>query len=277
MVILKVIHKTEMALNLYLTSFKKFNIVNHLFVASDNLACAEIEPYGAHCIQYLNMTTAKTLSIFKTVDYNIKSCIKPRIIADFLKSGFDVLLVDLDIVFLKDPLPFFQNCQECDLITQCDSREINSGFFLIRNTSGGIQLFDRIVTMKLRRPSVDQVYVNKAARKLGNKTKIQCLPGDQFQLGNSFFTRGQRLFIGDNPCNQCVIVHNNYIVSLEGKIYRFKEYGLWAVDKHRYYSDKNRMYISYDNPIDLNNKTKYKEFDNKKMDLMSLKAALIIG
>ncbi|KAK2140425.1 hypothetical protein LSH36_1357g00009 [Paralvinella palmiformis] len=141
----------------------------------------------------------------------------------------------------------------------------------------GIRLFDHIVKMITSKPVNDQVYMNRAVRKLGKKIKIRYLPGELFQLGNVFFTKGHRIFIGDNPCNECVLVHNNYIVSLEAKIYRFKEYGLWEVDGHGYYSDSDRKYISYDNPIEFNNKGKYKGFATEKMELMSLKAAFVIG
>ncbi|KAK2158378.1 hypothetical protein LSH36_171g00009 [Paralvinella palmiformis] len=174
------------------------------------------------------MKKAKAPSIYNSRDYNIKACFKPRIILKCLNTGLDVLLVDLDIVFLKNPLSYFQYCQDCDLITQYDSagKQINSGFFL---------------------------------------------------LGNVFFTQGHRIFIGDKPCNEYVLVHNNYIVSLEAKIYRFKEYGLWVVDEHCYYSDSDRKYIIYDNPIQFNHNETYKGFDTKKMELVSLKAAFVIG
>ena len=163
-----------MALNLFLTSYKRFNITNHLFVASDSLGCGKIEPYGAHCIQYLNMKKAKAPSIYNSRDYNIKACVKPRIILECLNTGLDVLLVDLDIVFLKNPLSYFQYCQDCDLITQYDSagKQINSGFFLVRNTRRAIHLFEQVVKMIPSKPVGDQVYMNRAARKLGKKIKI---------------------------------------------------------------------------------------------------------
>ena len=57
------------------------------------------------------------------------------------------------------------------------------------------------------------------------------------------------MFAGDHPCEKCVVVHNNWIVSLEAKIYRFKEHHMWAVDgPNLYYTEPSRKYIIYDNP-----------------------------
>ena len=53
----------------------------------------------------------------------------------------------------------------------------------------------------------------------------------------------------DNPCRECVIVHNNWMVGGDAKVYRFKEHGQWLVDKDGYYSSHDRKYLVYDNPL----------------------------
>ena len=53
----------------------------------------------------------------------------------------------------------------------------------------------------------------------------------------------------NNNCPKCVVFHNNWIVSKEAKIYRFKETNMWFLDDDRYYSDENRKYLLYYNPI----------------------------
>ena len=269
----------EMALNLYLTSLKAFNITNHLFVASDDLGCEELISHGAHCVQYTNISITSKPSYFNQPDYNKKTCIKPRIVLDCLEAGFDVLLVDLDIVFLKNPLPAVNECKDCDFIAQIDPRggRINSGFYLVRHTAAGVTLFKNVVKRITNPPKGDQIYLNKVLKDCNGTIKIQRLSPDLFPLGNRFFRDGNRLFVGDNPCKECIIVHNNYIISLEAKIYRFKEYGMWAVDLNGYYSDRTRKYISYGNPIDFYADGDYRNNDTEVMELTSLKNALIIG
>ncbi|KAK2167066.1 hypothetical protein LSH36_32g10008 [Paralvinella palmiformis] len=267
----------SMALNLFLTSFRKFNIKNHLFVASDRLGCAELLSHDAHCIQYMNLSISKNPSYFDQPDYNEKACIKPKIVLDCLKAGFHVLLVDVDIIFLKNPLPFISNYSDCDFVTQTDplSKEENSGFYLVKASSSGMKLFTKIVEMINGTSRGDQDYVNDALHELEESIKIHRLSPEIYQLGKMFFNKGRRAFAGDNPCINCIIVHNNYIVSLEAKIYRFKEYGMWSVDIGGYYSDKTRKYIKYGNPIDFGAR---EEFGcNNTMEEVSLKTALIIG
>lgn len=43
--------------------------------------------------------------------------------------------------------------------------------------------------------------------------------------------------------------HNNCIYSAVGKIYRFRELGLWKLDDDEYYSSKSRKYIKYSSII----------------------------
>ena len=270
----------SMALNLYLTSFKRFNVTNHLFLASDGLGCAELESSEAHCIQYSSIATSKVPSIYSTLDYNIKANIKPRLVLECLKLGVSVLLVDLDIVFLKNPLPIVTKCPDCDFVTHIDRSGINSGFFLVRPTRAGITLFDKVVNMITDRPTGDQVYVNRAFHEMkqNGRIKYQFLPQALFPVGRIFFKEGHRIFIGDNPCTKCVIVHNNYIISLEAKRYRFMEYGLWEVDKNGYYSSTDRRYIRFDNPIDSQSSSLGAGgFNTQARELQSLTFALILG
>ena len=57
------------------------------------------------------------------------------------------------------------------------------------------------------------------------------------------------MFHTDNPPKEEVIMHNNWIVSMEAKRYRFKELLWWHVDSG-YYSDPARKYLAYENPRD---------------------------
>ena len=274
---------SPLALNLYLTSFKRFDITNHLFLATDQEGCAKLEPRGANCLQYSNNNNTNNNmsrpSMFDSLEFNIKVCIKPRIVLDCLKRGFSVLFVDVDVVFLKNPLPFFNTCPDCDFMPQFDNRtnEVNAGFFFVRNSIGSIQLFEKVVHIIPRNPKMDQIYINQAVKEMIHTLKVCYLPTNLFQLGYSFFSEGHRVFVGDNPCEQCVVVHNNYILSLEAKIYRFKEYGLWAVDERGYYTEKNRKYIKYDNPIEFREHFRFRNNATTVMELKSLKAALMIG
>ena len=268
-----------MALNLFLTSLQRFNISNHLFVATDHLACQQLVSYGAHCVQYVNLSLVNKPSYFNQPDYNKKTCIKPKLILDCLRAGYDTLLVDLDIVFMKNPLPVIDKCKDCDLIAQTDpaTEDLVSGLYLVRHTTGSVKLFTKCIEMMGRCRRGDQIYLNEAVKNLSGSITLERLNPQLFPLGNWFFEIGRRMFLGDNPCNECILVHNNYIISLEAKIYRFKEYGMWMVDLDGYYSDKRRKYIKYGNPIDFSLQEGFGSNDTTAMEVVSLKAALMIG
>ena len=67
------------------------------------------------------------------------------------------------------------------------------------------------------------------------------------------------MFAGDNPCAECVIIHNNWIVGQPAKKYRFKEHLLWHVDTDGYFSCPNRTYLTYENPDDFGAKSTFAE------------------
>lgn len=69
----------------------------------------------------------------------------------------------------------------------------------------------------------------------------------RYLCGVKYFEEGKRLF--PSHCDDCVVVHNNWIVSKEAKIYRFKEHLMWMYDKGGYYSNTSSNYMTYSNPI----------------------------
>lgn len=58
-----------MALRLFLTSFKAFNIINHLFVVSDRIGFLELSYRGAHSVEYTNSSTSKGFIINDSVHH----------------------------------------------------------------------------------------------------------------------------------------------------------------------------------------------------------------
>ena len=58
---------------------------------------------------------------------------------------------------------------------------------------------------------------------------------DRYLCGVDYFEKGNRVFPSKEHCTDCMVVHNNWIVSREAKIYRFKEHFMWMYDKDSYY------------------------------------------
>jgi len=170
------------------------------------------------------------------------------------------------MVYLKDPLPYMK-CWNCDIEVLVDSTDtnLNAGFVLYRATENTVKLSQRRIELGAKMKQNDQRIFNKAIIQMKDNLTISKLKKSEFLSGQAYFTKGNRYFADDYPkCEECVVIHNNWIKSEAAKIYRFKENHLWMYDKDGYYSDSNRKYITYNNPIDFSKKTS--EYERKALE-----------
>ena len=129
----------DMAVNLYLSSFKKLGFTNYVFLSSDSEACPKMLTVSpdVHCIHYADDQDAVKASSYGTKSFIRKTYIKSKAVQEALLLGYNVLLMDIDIVIFKNPFPYFEECSDCDLQIQWDHGTICSGFYYIRSTKGG--------------------------------------------------------------------------------------------------------------------------------------------
>ena len=244
-----------MARNLYETSFKRHNISNYLFVATDNKSHKILQRHLINSVRYLEVVDSNKVSNYGSANFNLKTHLKIRLSLETLLLNFTAIIVDVDIVFFKDPLPYF-DCKMCDIIFQLNEKEVNTGFYMARPTQAAISFFGAAWKIAQENPTEidDQKIFNRELPRLvySGKITIITLDEDLFPCGLVYFEKKQRAFYYDNQSNNEVMLHNNYIVSMEAKRYRFKELRCWVIDDNDYYSDPNRKYLSYENTIDLN-------------------------
>ena len=263
----------SLAINLYKTSFLKLNIVNYLFVCSDEKAYKALEEKQINSFKYIEDADSDKPVIYGTKEFRRKTHLKTKMILDAVTIGLTIIVVDVDIVFFKDPLPYL-NCLDCDIQIQSDVSEGNSGFYMARPTTPAISLHQQAWDKALTEGEIfsNQKLLDRtmeAMQRMG-KIKTKTLDKNLFPSGFVYFEEKKRMFYTDNPPSQEVILHNNWIVSMEAKIYRFKELLLWQVDSG-YYSNPDRKYLIYDNPQDFG-------FTNtQKQETDALISALLIG
>ena len=263
----------DMAINLYLTSFKRFNIDNYLFVGSDPYICGALSNYSIACYEYIHDRDGRKASGYYSEAFKRKTHLKTKIILEALKLGLKVLITDVDIVFFNNPLPLF-TCSDCDIEISSDVIEGNSGFYLARPTPPAIKLHETAWKQGLAKPHIsNQKAIDRNMERMirAKAIKVNNLDPHTYTNGKVYFEDGKRMFKGDNPCPDCVIVHNNWIVSGAAKIYRFKECGLWENDRNGYYSKTDRKYLSFDLPKDLGSR------DTSKAEEQALRHAFVIG
>ncbi len=265
---------TDMALNLFETSFFKFNITNYVFVCCHPLATRTLLAYNITAITLWNDQSGVSPSKFQSTTFRQKARYKTMAASVVLEMGYTVLLMDADIVFLKNPFPYLQ-CNTCDILIQAESGFFtrNSGFYMAHPTKLAKKLHHLMLkSYKVSPEFSDQPCMNGLINILEEQDglKVEILDNQLFPNGERYFDIGKRMFAGNNPCNDCVIVHNNNILYHANKVYRFKEHLLWMLDRDGYYSNPTAKYIMYDNPQDF-------DMDTRQMEDIALKNAILLG
>ena len=248
----------SMALNFYNTSFHRLNITNYLFLSSSQALCDVFLAQKIPCFLYVNDSASDKESLYQSRDFKRKMNIRTFMVLEALQMGYHVIHTDVDMYFFKDPLASLtaQCNSNCDIAPLWDHGAHNAGFLYIRNTPASISVYERMKHIAQHSSQDDQQALNTALHEGAKKgLKIKKLNDKEFLCGIKFFEFGHRTFAGDNPCTVCIVVHNNWIVSTEAKVYRFKELHMWVYDGGRYYSDSDRKYLSYDNPTYFENDT----------------------
>jgi len=178
--------------------------------------------------------------------------------------------------------------RDADIAALFDAHDLNAGFLVIRPSSEARQLYMLSRRLTSRRVN-DQGALNKAVkimkrhRKKNGYLRVKGFDRKRFINGAVYFEMYGNMFRNlSYSCSQIynisncpLVVHNNWIVSKEAKVYRFREYLMWLYDgENQYYSSETRKYITYTNPMpafasSARNVT--------EAELSDLKTALVIG
>lgn len=180
--------------------------------------------------------------------------------------------------------------QNADVAALWDSRVLNAGFLVVRPSPLSQQLYQMIRQMTNRRRIDDQRALNRVVRRMKRQQKhervprVNVLDRNHFLSGVDYFEKSGRklpqLFDrGGEASNTPVcplVIHNNWIVGKEAKIYRFREHLMWLYDgDNQYYSSETRNYLTYVNPNPKSSNMTRKNVTER--ELSALKTALTIG
>ena len=173
-----------------------------------------------------------------------------------------------------------------------DLKEFNSGFVIVRPSAPSQQLYRmmrQLTAATSNRGINDQEALNMAVKMMTNRSKhgrvlrTKILDKSQFMCGTIYFGVYGRLFLFEDsygPSNQLdrpIVAHNNYIITKEAKIYRFREHLMWLYDSDdQYYSSETRKYLTYTN-VKPTLSSDTPEHVQVKRELSALKTALAIG
>jgi len=153
----------------------------------------------------------------------------------------------------------------------------NPGFIVVRPTSLSINAYRLVKNITTTSEvTIDMIALTTAIQMLKiqkNMIKVTFLDKRVYMNGKRYFQIMKRLLPrADDPCSSIrkincsvLVVHNNWIIGKEAKIYRFREHLMWLYDgENRYYSSQTRNYLTYTNT-------------NPKQQVSALITALSIG
>ena len=250
----------HMALNFYEFNLKRLNITNFVFMCIDKEACDVLKNSCIPAYLFSVVAHGSKAFTYKDQEFVDKATTKLRIVRSALELGYHVLLTDLDIIYFKNPFNHFP-CDDCDVQIQTNDvkgkrKLVNSGFMYIRNSPNITEAFGEMVRRHEKDPTLhDQGIVHATLKKniKAQKLKVVNLPYDTWPAGMAYFgkERSEKRSFYDlsKPDDNVIVVHNNWITGIVAKTYRFKEHLMWVSDYNRYYSDPQRNYIMYDNPV----------------------------
>jgi len=183
----------------------------------------------------------------KTSEYNNSSFNfivhkKLKITKEALMENKIVFCSDLDIVFLRNPLPrMTELIKTYDIIFQSDysgegdsikqwgykkrNPQICTGFFMVKPSPLTIDLFDpENYTLKSKNVKCDQAYINEKLRLVPKyeKLKIKVLSLDYFPTGSYWYNFHKRKI-------KPFVIHFNWLRSFKQKINKMKLEKLWII------------------------------------------------
>lgn len=171
---------------------------------------------------------------------------RPFIIQKELEKGYDVIFSDLDAIWVKSPLPYFENDfknvsvndnETIDIWAQLGppkSKKYDNlcpGFMVYRSTTKVCKLLEKWGNLTTQGVKLERN--QKAFNKLIwhpedyniSKTVTKSLPMNLFVNGALYFTK-----MTDDERKGAVVVHNNAIKGYDKKIERFRNANLWLID-----------------------------------------------
>ena len=260
----------DVAMNFYERSIAWHNIANFMFVSQSRDTCLEFFRQNILCVLYEEQTDDTSRDTpFGSKQFIDKMNIRLHLLSYLLNNNVTFLLSDADVVFFQDPTEdLLEVCTydaqrsdsdlresqldlaaDADICGLQDKAHLNAGFMLMRPTAATKRVVSRALDLARDNYKLnDQQTINMAINE-SDSIHVHRLNVTRYMNGNLYFEKAKRHFSDAAvPCDECVVVHNNYIISKAAKIYRFKENHLWMFDGDSYYSNPSGRYLTYENP-----------------------------
>lgn len=240
-------------------------ITNFLLIAMDKETVAYAQAEGVPYFAYIDDEIAKLGGSDSYTSAGFRRVVNRRcqIISTALRGGFHVLQSDLDVIWMKDPFPYFFN-GDYEYEIQSDARRgfterdpaapfrefVNSGLFYARGTPRMADFYDILIHTVYENPQRrEQHLLNTILEANVLRIHYRVLDPILFPNGFQYFSRAISIRAGIEP----FCVHNNWVDGKHTKEYRFRELGMWTQDPPEYTSLTKHKFLAYYGPTIDNN------------------------
>ncbi len=175
---------------------------------------------------------------FGDSDFRLLMFQKTAIVKDVIDLGYHTLFQDVDVVWLKDPLPYFldPSRQHFDALFMYDGPNkihsplhVNTGFFWLNSTLGSIRFWNEVFLhypLILNSGSQQMVLNQIIIGHLFDGLKLNILLEKHFANGHLFSIKSTSK-LPQSP----YVIHCSWTSNLAHKIDKYKFAGLWYLDK----------------------------------------------
>jgi hypothetical protein len=162
---------------------------------------------------------------------------KTAIVKDVLDLGYRLLFQDVDVVWMKDPLPYFlhpsRQHYDCQFMYDGPNKvhaplHVNTGFFWLNPTPKSIRFWSAVLDHYdlIFRLGSQQILVNKIiVRHLLKGLKLDVLLERDFANGHLF-----KINTIEKLPKDPYVIHCSWTSNIEHKIKKFKFAGMWYLD-----------------------------------------------
>lgn len=176
----------------------------------------------------------------------IKMVLKLAVIRDIVNCGYNVLYVDSDILLFNNPFTKLQEYRSYDIVAQRDDTLCAGFMYLMSTIATRHILYNSIYTM-YQRGIMDQDALQLIIQRSGD-VKFSYLPSDLFMSGRDYTQTHQFFWDRNENDTRIISYHNNFIIMISNKLYRWREQGFYLEDKDgSYYSTPPGGYLLVDN------------------------------
>jgi hypothetical protein len=211
---------------------KKLKITNYIVFTADKRVYKELSKSNINTyFLETNIKVSKNSQFYKSLGFNKLVYLKLLIVYRLLKLNINILLSDVDTVWLKDPIRYI-NTKDYDLQIQSDDPDFkpkekssfNTGLYYAKSNKKTIRFFKKVLNLSLIIPNrTDQEYFISILKR-DKKLNFNILDPLIFPNGSLYFKKNSEFKkFNTHPS----IIHVNWIDGIENKIQIMKEFNFW--------------------------------------------------